>query len=159
MPGESGICGFCGFGEGYLGDQGDERSQHLHSAVRSGNPSDWKFERHPNALPDHNDPTKPGQSILWCGNCMGGLEHKFQRYDDHNLNAEHLALKFWLELDGPRWGAWDAITPEEKEVVRRYKDDPAIHMEKLGRERRVDDLQNEIFRRAGFDLTSRGWRK
>ena len=159
MPGESGTCGFCEIGDGWLGDQGDESPQYLHSAVKTGEPGDYSYERHPNALPDSHDPSRPGQRIMWCGQCMGGLKHKFQRYDDHNLKAEHMALKFWLELDGPRWGAWEADTPEEKAVARRYQDDVAIHMDKLNRERRVSDLQNELFRRAGFDLTSRGWRE
>ena len=159
MPGKTGTCGFCGTGDGYLGDQGDESTQYLHSSVRSGEPGKWEFAPHPNSLPASHDKTKLGQSIIWCGRCLGGLKHKFQRHDDHNLSSEHLALKFWLELDGPRWGAWDASTPEIKDVVRKYQDDSSIHMQKLGRERMVSDIQNELFRRAGFDLTSRGWRE
>lgn len=160
-PGDSGTCGFCGYGDGYLGEQGDESTMYLHSAVRTGEPGDWKYERHPNALPETSaDGTamSPGQRIIWCGNCVSGLKHMFQRLDDHNLKAEHMALKFWLELDGPRWGAWSAETDEERAVTKKYQDDLAIHLDKLHRERRVGLLQQELFRRAGFDLTTRGWR-
>ena len=159
MTGKNGTCGFCGFGDGWLGDQGDESTQYLHSAVKSGTPGDWKYDRHPNALEDSHRPGEPGQTIIWCGHCVGGLKHKFQRYDDHNLQAEFQALKFWLELDGPRWGAWEAHSDEEKQIVKKYQDDVAIHMDKLGRQKRVHDIQNELFRRAGFDLTTRGWRE
>ena len=160
-PGDPGTCGFCGEGGGWLGEQGDEGTQYLHSSVRTGEPGAWKYEAHPGALKKGGGSHPP--PIIWCGNCVGGLGHKFQRLDDHNLRAEHLALKFWLELDGPRWAAWEAQSweapsGEGEAVSRKYQDDPAVHLEKLARERRASDLQNELLRRAGFDLTGRGWR-
>ncbi len=149
---DSGTCGFCGFGDGRLGDQGDESTQLLHAAIRVGKPGEWSYGKHPNALEPHK------QSVVWCGHCVSGLAHKFQRLDDHNLNAEFMAMSFWLELDGPRWGAWEARTEDDRAAAKKYQDDVAVHMDKLNRQRRLDDLQNEKFRRAGFDLTTRGWR-
>jgi hypothetical protein len=151
-PGDPGTCGFCGTGDGWLGDQGDESTQYLHSSVRTGDPGEWKYEKHPGAL------KRDKQYIIWCGNCIGGLKHKFQRLDDHNLRAEHTALSLWQQLDGPRWATWNPQDPEEEAAFKKVRDDPAVHLEKLGRESRINDLQNELFRRAGFDLTTRGWR-
>lgn len=157
MAGESGTCGFCGTGEGWLGEQGDESTQYLHSAVRTGEPGDWKYERHPNAVPDYGEEEKgPGQHIIWCGGCVGGLAHKYQRFDDTNLHALFISYKVRLELDGLRWTHWE----ERSEEFRRAHppDDTAIHMDKLRVEREITDMQNEKFRRVGFDLTSREWR-
>jgi hypothetical protein len=146
---EQGTCGFCGTGDGHLGEQGDETSQTLHGSVRTGHAPDWEYKRHPNA-----DDT--GQ-ILWCGQCVGGLHHKFQRYDDHNLRAKFLAYKVWNEMDGPRWALWEASDGAERDALRQLKDDMAVHAEKLYVEREVQLMQDEQFRRAGFDLTTRGW--
>lgn len=147
---EQGTCAFCGFGQGYLGEQGDETTQYLNSVVRRGEAPDWQYETHENAWGN-------GNYVTWCGNCLGGLKHKFQRYDDTNLRALYLSSKMRLELDGLRWFIWEA-DDEEKDVARRYKDDPAIHLDKLRLERSITDMENEQFRRAGFDLTTRGWR-
>jgi hypothetical protein len=158
-PGDAGTCGFCGTGDGWLGDQGDDSTQYLHSAVRTvDEDGEFHYEPHPGARPDSWAPDNPGQTIIWCGHCVGGLEHKFQRYDDLNLRAEHTALSLWLEMDGPRWSVFHG-DEEDQETFRKYRDDLAIHADKLRREQRVADLQNELFRRAGFDLTTRGWRE
>lgn len=150
MAYEQGVCSFCGTGGGHLGDQGDERSQHLHGAVRKGEPGTWEYERHPNA--------DDSGTVLWCGNCISGLTHKFQRYDDTNLRAKYLSYKVRLEMDGLRWSLWDASEGAEREALQQLKDDPSIHLEKLGIERELYDMQQEMFRRAGFDLTTRDWR-
>lgn len=157
MAGKSGTCGFCGYGDGWLGDQGDESTVYLPSVVRVGDsPDEWKYERHPNALPDYgSDEDKPGQSIIWCGNCVGGLKHLWQREDDQNLNAEKMALGIWLELDGLRWEAHYA---DKDSPLKKLRDDPAIHLDKMRRERRYHLAEKEQFRRAGVDLTTRGWR-
>lgn len=148
-PGDPGTCGFCGHGDGWLGEMGDEHTQYLHSTVRKGDPPDWSFERHPGALKD--DP----QHITWCGNCIGGLAHKYQRYDDTNLRALLISSQLRLQMDGLRWVVWEA---DGDPAILAQQDDPAIHLEKLGLERAIGDMQNETFRRAGFDLTTREWR-
>lgn len=145
--GEFGFCGFCGTGGGHLGDQGDERSQTLHAAVRTGEPGNWKYEAHPFAL---DDGTGYKQSILWCGGCYEGLEHKYQRYDDTNLHALLISYKVRMELDGIRWTHWE----ERSEAFRKAHpaDDIAVHMDKLRIEREIGDLQEERFRRYNPDL-------
>lgn len=145
-----GTCSFCGFGDGCLGEQGDEMTQYLHGAVRHGEAPDWTYQQHPNAWGD------PPQRVTWCGMCVGGLIHKFQRYDDTNLHAAHIAGQVRLELDGLRWSGWDEKKVREQPLG--HADDPGIHLEKLALSRIVDDMQNEKFRRAGFDLTTRRWR-
>lgn len=151
--GDPGVCGFCGIGAGYLGDQGDESTQILHSAVRSGEPGNYSYKPHPGALKSNY-----GQQIVWCGNCIGGLTHKWQRYDETNLRALLLSNKLRLELDGLRWVGWETHSDREQEAVAKYLDDPSLHLEKLQIRRELEDLENEQFRRAGFDLTTRGWR-
>lgn len=154
MSGDSGTCSFCGFGDGHLGETGDETTQYMHSAVRTGE-QPWSYEPHPNAWGGHS------QSVTWCGNCVGGLAHKFQRYDDVNLRAAHVAGKVRMELDGIRWVHWDTASDrDENAAVKKHhpQDDPAVHMEKLNLARDLDDMQNEELRRAGFDLATNGWR-
>lgn len=153
MLGDRGTCGFCGYGDGYLGEQGDETTQELHAAVRTGEPGHWTYAPHPNAQgPD-------GQLITWCGLCVGGLAHKYQRYDDTNLRALFISSKVRLELDGLRWSHWETDRGEEDDKLRAlHGEDVAIHMDKLRIERDIRDMQDELFRRAGFDLTTRGWR-
>jgi hypothetical protein len=154
-PGDPGTCGFCGVGNGYLGDQGDESTQYLHSSVRTGKPGAWKYETHPGAVPDSKG-SKYRQQIIWCGHCVGGLKHKYQRLDDHNLAVKHTVYQLWNEMDGPRWAAHFA--KEGQTAMKKIRDDPSVHMEKLHVERELGDMQNELFRRAGFDLTTRDWR-
>jgi hypothetical protein len=149
--GEPGTCGFCGVGGGYLGEQGDDVSQLLHAAVRSGEAGDWSYAPHPNAYGDC-------QLVRWCGECVGGLAHKYQRYDDTNLRALFLSSRLRLELDGLRWTLWEADEGPERVALKKLADDPAVHLEKLRARTDVGDMQNELFRRAGFDLTTRGWR-
>lgn len=148
MSGDYGTCAFCGIGDGHLGETGDEQSQLLHAAVRSGEAPNWKYTTHPNA-PDHN-------FVRWCGRCIGGLAHKFQRYDETNLHALHMATMVRLELDGLRWSGWTDKAVREQPLG--HADDPAIHLDKLKLREMLQDIQNENFRRAGFDLTTRGWR-
>lgn len=147
-----GTCGFCGEGGGWLGDQGDETSTWLHSAVRHGEPGNWTYERHPNADPD---PMR-GQRIRWCGQCVRGLIHKFQRYDDTNLRALVISSKVRLELDGPRWSLWDLDEVERAKIAPLYRDDMAIHRDKLILESDLRLAQEEEFRRYGHDLTAEG---
>jgi hypothetical protein len=113
----AGSCGFCGHGDGWLGEQGDETTQSLHGALR----------------------------------------HKYQRYDDTNLRALFLSTKLRLELDGIRWVGWEANDGEEREAVRKYLDDTAVHMEKLRAESDLRDMQEEQFRRYGHPPRD-GWR-
>jgi len=155
FSGEPGTCGFCGFGDGWLGGQGDEGTQTLHSSVRK---EDGNYERHPNSHGYLN------QYITWCGGCVGGLKHKWQRYDDHNLNAKFQTESLRMKMDGFRWPASevsrdDEVSEEAREAAKELLDDPAIHLDKLRLETDINDMQNEIFRRAGFDLTTRGWRE
>jgi hypothetical protein len=152
--GEAGTCGFCGFGEGYLGEQGDETTTRLHAAVRSGEPGNWTYEAHPNALP-----ATECQLIVWCGMCVGGLAHKWQRYDDTNLRALMLSTQLRLEMDGLRWTLWQRSGDEDDPLVK-YGDDPAVHLEKLRAQRDLEDMNKEVFRRYGHDLTKMypGWR-
>jgi hypothetical protein len=163
-PGDSGTCGFCGTGDGYLGDQGDESTTYLHSTVatRDEETGEWTYETHPGARPDYLGDgkygDKPGQTIIWCGHCVSGLKHLFERHDDHNLRAEFTALSLWQELDGLRWATWVSEGEVEEKAFKKVRDNPAIHLEKLRRERRVRLMQDELHRRAGFDLTTRGWR-
>jgi hypothetical protein len=149
---DPGTCAFCGFGDGWLGEQGDETTQRLHSAVRTGEPGDWNYEPFPGS--------RSASTITWCGNCVGGLKHKYQRYDDSNLRALQVSYKVRLSLDGIRWDFWEYDEDERKKVIEagRHPDDPAVHMEKLRIERDLQDIQNEIFRRYGHDLTQQGWR-
>lgn len=149
MTYDSGTCGFCGAGDGHLGETGDESSQYLSAVVRTGEAPDWKYDQHPNG----ND-----GMMVWCGHCVSGLAHKFQRYDDHNLRAKFLSYKVRNEMDGPRWSLWEAQEGPERDALLKLKDDQAVHLEKLHVERELEDMQQEQFRRAGFDLTSRGWR-
>ena len=145
--GDYGTCGFCGLGNGWLGEQGDESTRHISSVVRSGTPGNWKYKRHENAYGD-------GQLITWCGRCVGGLKHYFQRYDDTNLRAKMVAYKLWNQMDAPRFALWET----GPEISKQYQDDPAIHLEKL---RVKDDLilmEKENMRRHGFDLVKDGWR-
>lgn len=144
-----GTCGFCGYGEGYLGEMGDETTQLLSGTVREGEPGDWTYKQHPNAA---------GMRITWCGECVGGLKHKYQRHDDTNLRAEYLSTKLRLELDGIRWAGWEADEGKERDAIKPLLDDPAIHLDKLRMERDIRDMENEQFRRYGHDLTKRGWR-
>lgn len=154
MNGDPGTCAFCGFGGGYLGDQGDETTQYLRGAVRTGEPGSYEYTQHPNS---HGNPP---QTVTWCGQCVGGLKHKHQRYDDTNLRAALIAGKVRLELDGLRWSHWEVDRGEEKEAFTRAHppDDTAIHLDKLRCERDVKDAENETFRRYGHDLTKQGWR-
>lgn len=153
--GEPGYCGFCGSGGGYLGEQGDEGTQHLHSAVRSGDTiEDWTYDVHPHAVPHESD-GRPGQYIVWCGRCVSGLRHKYQRLSDHNLHVQHRIYELWLEMDAPHWSIWDA-KPGDPE--RALLDDPSVHLEKVHREREVTDMLHELQRRAGYDLTRDDWR-
>lgn len=149
----AGTCSFCGYGDGHLGDQGDETTQYMQGVVRTGEVGEWTYEPHPNAYGDD------GRTVTWCGHCVGGLAHKFQRYDDANLHAAHVAGKVRLELDGLRWTHWE-VEGRERDQLRKHhpQDDGAIHLEKLRLERDLTDMQDEKFRRAGFDLTTRGWR-
>jgi hypothetical protein len=147
----AGSCGFCGHGDGWLGEQGDETTQSLHGAVRTGEPGDYKYTGHPNALGQYK------QTIVWCGSCYRGLRHKYQRYDDTNLRALFLSTKLRLELDGIRWVGWEANDGEEREAVRKYLDDTAVHMEKLRAESDLRDMQEEQFRRYGHPPRD-GWR-
>jgi hypothetical protein len=153
MAGDSGTCGFCGVGGGRLGETGDEMTIYLNSTVRTGDtPDEWKYEAHPNEW--------SRGYITWCGHCVGGLAHMWQRHDDQNLNAEFLALSIWLEMDGIRWALWEIDhDDEDQKKLRKLRDDQGIHMDKLARERRVNYAKLERFRRAGVDLTvSQGWR-
>lgn len=148
--GQFGTCGFCGIGDGYLLETGDETSQILHAAVRTGDtPDEWKYTPHPGAYDEFR------QSIVWCGQCVGGLKHKYQRYDDTNLRALFISSKVRLELDGMRWTHWEVDRGEEKDALNKHhpRDDQAVHMEKLRIERDLRDIQQEIFRRYGHDLT------
>lgn len=154
-----GTCGFCGHGGGHLGDQGDESTQTLHATVVTVDESgERSYSTHPNAYghldEDGNETLK--QRITWCGHCVNGLAHKYQRYDDTNLHGIAVSYKVRLELDGIRWTHWE----ERGEGFKKAHpaDDPAIHLEKLRIESDLRDIQNEQYRRAGFDLTSRGWR-
>lgn len=147
---KSGTCGFCGYGGGWLGEQGDETTQHLHSAVRSGKFGNYEYKPHPNSS-GYLD-----QTIIWCGSCYRGLRHKYQRYDDTNLRAIFLSTKLRLELDGLRWVGWEA-DEDERTHVRKYLDDTAVHMEKLRAESDLRDMQEEQFRRYGHPPKD-GWR-
>jgi hypothetical protein len=143
--GDPGTCGFCGAGGGYLGEQGDDLSQRLHSAVRTGSsPDTYKYKTHPNAYNQNY--------VMWCGQCVGGLKHKFQRYSDTNLNALIASYQLRLEMDGVRWAGW------EFKEARKYGDDPAIHLDKLHIMRDLEDARNERLRRYGHDLTRKGFR-
>lgn len=142
--GTIGTCGFCGEGGGYLGGQGDESSRILHAAVRTGEAGQWEYHMHPNAF--------DGQQIQWCGMCVRGLIHKFQRYDDTNLRAVYLSYKLRLELDALRWINWE-VTEEERPITKQYADDPAIHMEKLNISDEIPILFAEMRRRMGIDIT------
>lgn len=143
-----GTCGFCGFGDGHLGEQGEDLSQVLHAAARFGEPGKWTYSRHPGAFGD-------GQRIHWCGQCVAGLKHKYQRYDDGNLRALGVSYRVRLELDGLRWTAWD----KDVDPGVYPPDDPAVHAEKLRGQRDLADIETEQSRRAGFDLVAnRGWR-
>lgn len=145
-----GTCGFCGGGDGWLGEMGDETTERLEGVVRVGLAGKWTYEPHPNMISGH------GRYVVWCGGCLGGLKHKFQRLDDHNLQAEKQALSFWLALDGLRWESW-GVDGEEYEIANSYRDDTAVHIQKLSRRRRLHLLQAEQMRRAGAPLTSQGW--
>lgn len=147
---KAGTCGFCGYGDGWLGEQGDETTQTLHAAVRSGEPGNYSYAPHPNAT-GYLD-----QTILWCGSCYRGLRHKYQRYDDTNLRAHFLSSKLRLELDGLRWVGWD-VNEEERPIVKKYLDDPALHLEKLRIDRNIADMQEEQFRRYGH-APRKDWR-
>jgi len=141
MAYESGVCGFCGTGGGWLGEQGDERSQHLHGAVRTGEPGHWKYEKHPNST--------ESRRVLWCGGCDEGLAHKYQRLDDHNLNTKYRVYKLWNEMDGPRWSLWEMEKDEPgREAAKAMQDDPGVHIEKLSVEREIGDMWREIVRRV-----------
>lgn len=153
---DSGTCAFCGFGDGRLGETGDEATQYLHAAVRIGKPGHWDYKTFPGA--------RQGSMIAWCGECVGGLKHKFQRYDDTNLRALEMSYKVRMAMDGPRWIFWD-LAGEKQDIDRQNvidsgfsPDDIAVHMEKLRIESDLGDIQNELSRRVGFDLTTRGWR-
>lgn len=149
---KSGTCGFCGIGDGWLGEQGDESSQYLHSSVRTGTPGDWKYTPHENALDGDN------QYIMWCGSCVRGLIHKYQRYDDTNLRALLLSTQLRLELDGIRWTLWSA-EGDERDALKKTQDDPSIHLDKLSLESNLYHMQAEQSRRYGLDLTLTGrWR-
>lgn len=151
--GEPGTCGFCGYGGGYLGEMGDEKSERLHAAVRTGESGQWEYKHHPNAYGEHC------MEITWCGECFGGLAHKFQRYDDTNLRALEISYKVRLELDGIRWSHWETDLGEENERVKKIHapDDAAVHMEKLRVERDLGQIQQEFFRRFGHG-PQEGWR-
>jgi len=145
MPGQQGECGFCGT------RVEDVAPVTLPSAVRSGTPeSGFHYAPHPNALPDSQG--RPGQRINWCGSCVRGLTHKFQRLSDANLHAKLIAYRLWRELDGVHWSLWDdqdALGPVGKAAL----DDPAVHGQKLTRDQEIDDMEAEVARRAGADLT------
>lgn len=151
----AGTCFFCGVGGGYLGEQGDEMTTTLHSAVRSGEPGAWKY--------DTPEGAERAGTVTWCGFCLRGLAHKFQRYDDANLRAALLAGNVRLSLDAPRWVFWEVDDDERAKLIESglHPDDYALHSEKLRLRRDVDDMQQEVFRRAGVNLVGRdrGWRE
>lgn len=158
MVGRLGFCGFCGGGDGYLGEQGDETSEILPATVRTGDgPDTWAYAPHDNALPGRDIP----QQIQWCGCCIAGLRHKFQRLDDHNLRAKLTAYRLWQEMDGVRWSvAWppqDATGADEPEPGRFAVDDWVVHMNKIFRDRDIEHMEAEMARRMGADLQAQGW--
>lgn len=146
--GEPGYCAFCGTGGGHLGDQGDESSMYLHSAVRSGEPGNWKYATHPVVFYAHPNNHLLSQQILWCGECEDGLAHCYQRYDDANLASFIEGYSLILKLDPIRWDMWSATTPEEIKEAQAKLDDVFIHGEKLRFRRQIDLMQQEQRRRS-----------
>lgn len=143
--GYDGWCGFCGAGDGHLGEQGDERSELLNAAVRSGEGPYWNYAAHPGAIKnDHGGLTF---GILWCGICDLGLAHKYQRFTDHNLQVQLMIYKTWNDLDGCKWDLWNL--PQDDPAWKNI-DDPAIHLVKRRRQDEIPLLEREVERRKGL---------
>lgn len=129
--GDYGVCGFCGTGGGHLGEQGDENSCFLHSAIKIG---EREFKTHPGALKSDS------QRIMWCGQCESGLAHKYSRYDNLNLQGLVASIKARFEVDPMRWGRWEG----NKDAP---VDDPSVHLRKLWDRKELYNLEEELKRR------------
>lgn len=140
-----GTCGFCGRGDGHLGEQGDERSEYLEALARTGVPGEWVYE--PLAvMADSN-----GQ-ILWCGTCLRGLAHRFQRFDDRNLFARQASYELYLTIDPVRWSSSRPTPASEHRLV---PDDFAVHVQKVSMSDEVALIAAELTRRRGQE--PQGW--
>lgn len=146
--GYSGWCGFCGAGDGRLGEQGDERSHWMHSAVNVGTKIDRNYEYHPGSIKSRVTGELTSR-ILWCGNCDEGLTHRYLRYSDDNLEAMLTVYKLWHELDPPKWYLWEVT---DKDRAARESDDPAIHVDKVNRQDEIALIQREWRRRQQAKL-------